>query len=573
MALESRKFRLAREQTTTPPFISGLSRRRHFRYRLLKRATSLSIGAKVMEIAVDDTADDGQAQRLFAGEADPAKFFGLSVEAAGSFSTHRVQWIRLNFDQHPLMRLPRLAELAHDLMASEQCRFIRPSTTQSSEFFHTSEVPDKRAINEVLERNDEPGSWIALYNVQSDPLYAAFLHEVLASARPLVEAEQPGILRIRGFIFISAPRSVTPFHIDRENNFWLQTRGRKVMAVFEPDRRVAPAKEMEASIVDGSFQNVRLNASLRDRGQDFDVGPADGVCFPATSPHMTQATTDWVRPGDGVSISQWEWFFTRTSHATRRGRTRLIAYFASLASHQPFQARALGSTPSMPHWRERSRQHVPGATLRGSTGRILIKSAPSIGLANAAPCNHLHRRILDLHRLNTSPSHRYHHTQSSSRYPMQRPDIIRFTRSKPIVRHENRRPACRLSFDNLPRLMARASLCPFLSWIYQSPFRVCHSGSVDGHRAIPYVHPGRHMTQGVALSTALGLTARASKALGCASQKHWPTPRRKDPRAAHIRPTAQALRDGPALLEIISLGCKKPGTIFIINRVRRSTEE
>ena len=310
-----------------------------------------------MEIAVRDTADDPQAQRLPAGKSDRANRLGLDLAGAESFSTHRIQRIRHNFDHHPLMQLPRLAQLAHELILTRQCRFIRPGSTQTSEFFHTSEAPDKRSINDVFDRIDQPGSWVALYDIQSDPLYAAFLHQVLASALPLIEAEQQGVFRIAGFIFISAPPSVTPFHIDRENNFWLQIRGRKVMTVFDHrDRLVVPAKEVEEFIVHRSLGNVRLNAALRDRGKDFDVGPGDGVYFPSTSPHMTQTSTDWVSPGDGVSISVGVNFYTDfTRHQARVHQANRIL-------------RKLGITPTFPGespWRD---------SLKAPLGRVIAAS-------------------------------------------------------------------------------------------------------------------------------------------------------------------------------------------------------
>ncbi|MGA8009916.1 MAG: cupin [Thiomonas sp.] len=249
----------------------------------------------------------------------PASTYHVGAVDAAHFSSLRMGALRHDFDRHPLMQLPRLAQLAHDLMPSKQCRFIRPGTTQTSAFTHSSATPDGRDIDAVFAHIEEPGSWVALYDVQTDPQYAAFLDEVVASAHNLISREQPGLFRVAGFIFISAPPSVTPFHIDRENNLWLQIRGRKQMTVFDHrDRDVVAAREVENFIVDGSLGKVQLDEGLRPRGVDFDVATGDGVYFPATSPHMTRTTTDWVRPGDGVSISIGVVFYTAvTRHHAR----------------------------------------------------------------------------------------------------------------------------------------------------------------------------------------------------------------------------------------------------------------
>lgn len=224
-------------------------------------------------------------------------------EQAG-FSTHRVSTFRHSFHQHHLMQLPELAALAKRLVANGQCRFIMPGMTQGSEFLHQPASPDGRDIDEVFRRIEEPGSWLALYNVETDPLYRGFLEEVQASVKPLVEHEQPGIFNVGGFIFISAPPSVTPFHIDRENNFWLQVRGQKVMNVWDHTNRDAvPAKDVEEFVLYGSLERVRLNESLRGASHELRTGPGDGIYFPSTSPHMTRSEVDWVGPGDGVSIS------------------------------------------------------------------------------------------------------------------------------------------------------------------------------------------------------------------------------------------------------------------------------
>jgi hypothetical protein len=250
------------------------------------------------------------------GASDPAaRTYELRTAKGADFSSFKVSALRHSFQDHPLMQIPRLAELARELAKTNQCRFIIPGSEQGTKFDHTSESPDGRPIDEVFRRIEEPGSWIALYNVETDPTYAGFLREVTDAARHLVDREQPGMFNIGGFIFISAPPSVTPFHIDRENNLWLQIRGRKIINVWDnTDRHVVPGELVDQFIVSGTLEHVRLKDGFRERSHEFDVQPGDGVYFPSTSPHMTRTTTDWVRPGDGVSISVGVVFYTPHTH-------------------------------------------------------------------------------------------------------------------------------------------------------------------------------------------------------------------------------------------------------------------
>lgn len=254
-----------------------------------------------------------------------------------SFSTHARSPLRHTFDQHPLMQLPALAQLAKDLAPTKQCRFIKPGATQSSTFEHDPAHPDGRQIDDVFSRMEEPGSWVALYNVETNPTYRAFLDEVMATVRPLIEPEQPGIFNVGGFIFISAPPGVTPFHIDRENNFWLQVKGRKTMTVFDhTDRELVAGEAVDRFIMYGALEKVRLAEGMASRGRDYDVGPGDGVYFPSTSPHMTRTVPGWARPGDGISISIGVVFYTDV--------TRQAAYVHA----SNLLLRKLGLEPSQP---------------------------------------------------------------------------------------------------------------------------------------------------------------------------------------------------------------------------------
>lgn len=237
--------------------------------------------------------------------------FRAWVDDAKTFSAQRVQAIHHNFHEHPLMQLPELARLAKDLSATNQCRFIQPGRTQGSVFHHAPLDPEGRGIDEVFRHIEVPGSWVALYNVETDPRYREFLAEVTASVRSLVDPQQPGMFNVDGFIFISAPPSVTPFHMDRENNFWLQVKGRKTINVWDhTDRQVVAAEIADRFIVYADLDDVRLRDGFRERSHEFDVGPGDGVYFPSTSPHMTRSDPGWAQSGDGVSISIGVVFYT-----------------------------------------------------------------------------------------------------------------------------------------------------------------------------------------------------------------------------------------------------------------------
>ncbi len=241
------------------------------------------------------------------------------VDDTTAFSTGEIGRLRHDFHEHPLLQLAELERLAHDLAPLGQCRFVRPGITQASAFVHADTHPGGLGIGEVFRRIEEAGSWVALYNVEAVPRYRALLSEILDTVRPLIEREQGPAFMETGFIFVSAPPSVTPFHIDRENNFWLQLRGRKTLSVWpHTDRTAVPAEVVEDFIVAHATRGVRFSEELRSRSRDFDVGPGDGVYFPSTTPHATRSERDWVRPGDGVSVSFGVNFYTAATRRTAR---------------------------------------------------------------------------------------------------------------------------------------------------------------------------------------------------------------------------------------------------------------
>lgn len=243
----------------------------------------------------------------------------LWVDDPDGFTTSKVGRLHHTYHHHPLFQLPELEALAQELMPLKQCRFVRQGITQSSAFAHADSHPDGRSITEVFRRIEEPGSWIALYNVEAIPRYKALLESILGNVQSVIDREQPGMFLVTGFIFISAPPSVVPFHIDRENNFWLMLRGRKVMNVWDcTDRVVVPAKTVEDYIVAHQARDVRLKDGFTARSHEFETQPGDGVYFPSTSPHMTRSDPGWAEAGDGVAISVGVNFYTSITRRTAR---------------------------------------------------------------------------------------------------------------------------------------------------------------------------------------------------------------------------------------------------------------
>lgn len=216
------------------------------------------------------------------------------------FRPRRVQAVRHRLDRHPLLQPGALLRLAQRLEAAGQLRRIDADAQAGTRFVATA------ADAESVQRIGGEKGWAVLRYVQIDPTYRGLVDTVLDSLQPHVERVDPGMHYRAGFIFISARHTVTPFHMDVENNFILQMRGHKTLYVWEPDDAVAVSEEARDSF--HHHRNlIRWQEELRKRAHVFELHAGEGAYMPATSPHM-------VETGEDLSVTM---SFTYLTDATR----------------------------------------------------------------------------------------------------------------------------------------------------------------------------------------------------------------------------------------------------------------
>jgi hypothetical protein len=245
-----------------------------------------------------------------------------------NFDPWRVRPVRHRLASHRLFGLDALVALGRRLEAVGRIRTHSDEVYAGTAFNHAPMLyPNGRSAADTLEGIADAKAWMSLLNVQTDDVYRTLVDEVLDHVRPHVDRVDPGMGYRAGWIFVTSPRTITPFHMDKEHNFIVQIQGRKRLYVWEPDD-AQTVSEAARDLFHASHSRdlVVWKEEARARAHVFDLEPGMGAYMPSTSPHL-------VENGDGPSITA---SFTYYTDATRRN-ARLHAL------HQ--RLRALGVTP------------------------------------------------------------------------------------------------------------------------------------------------------------------------------------------------------------------------------------
>src|SRR4030081_990447 len=228
----------------------------------------------VTEIAPVITAADGARRRAF-----PMNPSAIRHKLAG----------------HPLLTLPRIAQLASELP--------RDLIEYNSGKVAISQEPDAIPsvdLNpvEVVKRIETAGAWMVLKRVEKSPEYRQLLEDTLLSvarARGFNSLLDAGFQQVAGFLFVSSPNSTPPLHLDSEDNFFVHVHGEKFFTILDnADRSIVPDDEIERSMT--RHRNLKYDERFAARGQEFHLFAGDGCYVPYQWPH-------WVRTADSYSIS------------------------------------------------------------------------------------------------------------------------------------------------------------------------------------------------------------------------------------------------------------------------------
>lgn len=211
--------------------------------------------------------------------------------------------LRHSLTSHPLLEIEALAGLAEKL----------PITSVE---YNRGDLPigvdgkpgsNGMTIAETIRKVAEAESWAVLKNIEQVPAYRDLLMGLLDEIRPEIEAATGAMLTPQGFIFVSSPNSVTPYHFDPEHNILLQIRGSKVMTQFPAgDTRFVP-DEAHETYHSGGPRELKWDDAMLAHGTEFPLSPGEALFVPVMAPHFVKNG-----PAPSVSLSiTWrsEWSY------------------------------------------------------------------------------------------------------------------------------------------------------------------------------------------------------------------------------------------------------------------------
>ncbi|TLY28615.1 MAG: transcriptional regulator [Nitrospirae bacterium] len=304
--------------------------------------TGSQVGMSVSAVAFSNASTVSHtSDRLL--ELDP----GTCTDALG----RQEFGIRHTVADHPLLSLEAIAELADSLPsgAVERHEANQPLLVPDG-------CPDLSGPpSETVRTIETNGRWMVLWNIEQVAAYRRLLDAILDEAVPFLPAREGGMGRREAFLFLSAPRAVTPVHFDPEHNFLLQIRGLKEIHVGRFPDREWERRELDR-YHNGGHRNL---VEIPPRSNTFRMQPGDGVYLYPWVPH-------WVYNGPAVSISLSITFRTRRSERVEfahlfNGRLRRRGLSPRPAGESEYVDRVKAGLTSLVAWLLRGCRRQRGA--------------------------------------------------------------------------------------------------------------------------------------------------------------------------------------------------------------------
>ena len=211
--------------------------------------------------------------------------------------------LRHNLSAHPLLELDALAELGESLPA----RSVEYNRGDLPIGVDGKPEGNGLTIGETIRGIEQTKSWAVLKNIEQHPAYAALVAELLAELEDEIVRKTGRMMKTQGFIFVSSPDAVTPYHFDPEHNILLQLTGQKAMTVFPAGHADCAPDRVHEAYHTGGARELAWRDELACHGQTFRLAEGEAIYVPVMAPHHVK---NGPKPSISLSIT-WrsEWSF------------------------------------------------------------------------------------------------------------------------------------------------------------------------------------------------------------------------------------------------------------------------
>jgi hypothetical protein len=217
------------------------------------------------------------------------------MEDASTLDQGVVRGIRHSLASHPLMTVEKLTEFAlrHD---PKYVRFHDGARTVGTNFGDVlSTDPGRQALRRAIGNLGTTRTFVQILRVPLDPEYGAIIDAFLDEVDSMLPPRERGLINRDAAAFLASPGSVTPYHLDHEQNFLCHISGPKKLHTWDGrDRSIVPEDALEGFY--GNAAPVPYRPELAARSRVFDLQPGDGVYMPMGTPHA-------VETGPGVTVT------------------------------------------------------------------------------------------------------------------------------------------------------------------------------------------------------------------------------------------------------------------------------
>lgn len=235
-----------------------------------------------------------------------------------------------NLHDHPLLTIAAIADLGESLPTKS----VEYNKGNLPVGIDPDSVPaNGLTIGDTIRNAQTSGSWAVLKNIEQAPEYQRLLLDLLGELKPCIEIKTGKMLMPQGFIFVSSPNAVTPYHFDPEHNILLQLTGSKIMTQFPAGDPLYAPDETHEGYHTGGHRNLVWQDELAHGGTEWPLSAGQGLFVPVMAPH-------YVRNGPTVSISlsiTWrsDWSFAEADARAFNGLLRKLGVIPNAPGRFP----------------------------------------------------------------------------------------------------------------------------------------------------------------------------------------------------------------------------------------------